>query len=361
MKKSLASRIAGLAAVYCLVFFFLVILQFSGNGNFSLSAGAMTIRGRYLKAEPAQGDEFSGGQRVTGGIKIFFGGIEFNLKEEREKGLLVSGNDGSLKAVNPEYMTLTDGQARIGLPDGSAIVFNSLDSARGPELYIIAELAENIREVTIPVVLRRSSLVRDNGQSVILYGGSYYSFVSSSQELESGKLVLSRERASVSYRSKSVQRAFDPEDYIIAQAQNYESVLDAWRTSTYAFWNQNAASLQNEDEVIAYCVEAMRRGSYAAAVSAISRNFLNSSRQSYRSSVFIGGMSGAYRSFTALENEKLSHITGLARERSPDVFKEEHILDFLFAKQCRACLGSNKHHAKHGSGNVNSRLLSRFI
>jgi len=340
MKKSLASRIAGLAALYCLVFIGLVTLQFSGKGNFSLSAGAMTIRGRYLQTEQQprengfSGDETSAAaaQRVAGGIKIFFGGLEFSLKEEREKGLLLSGNDGRLTAVNPEYITVTDNAARFGLPGGNALVFNSFDSARGPELYITAELAENITEIIIPIILRRSSLVRENGQSAIMYGGLQYSFANPAQELEYGTLILSKEKTSVSYRSRGEQKAFDPEDYIIAQAQNYESILNAWRDSSYAYWNQNAASLQYEDDVIAYCVEAMRRGSYAAAVSAVSRNFLNSPRQSYRSSVFIGGMSGAYRSFTALENEKLSHITGLARERSPDVFKEEHILDFLFSR-----------------------------
>jgi hypothetical protein len=43
-------------------------------------------------------------------------------------------------------------------------------------------------------------------------------------------------------------------------------------------------------------------------------------------------MTGAYRSFNTAENEKANHITGLIRERSPDLLKEEHILDFLFSR-----------------------------
>jgi len=328
MKKSLASRIVGLTALYCAVFFVLVILQFSGKGNFSLSAGAMTIRGRYLQTD----EEFTDGQRVTGGIKIFFGGLEFNLKDEREKGLLIADNNGRLAAVNPEYMRITENEVYIGLPDGNVLVFSSFDSARGPELHVTAQLAENMTEVTIPIVLRRSSLARDNGQSLVLYGGSSYSFVNPYNELENGKLVLSRERASVSYRSKDTQKAFDPEDYIIAQAQNYESILENWRNSSYTQWNQNAASLPNEDDIIAYCIEALRRGSYTAAVASVSRNFINTARQSYRSSVFIGGMANAYRSFTTSGNEKSAYITGLTREGSLELFKEEHILDYLFSR-----------------------------
>ena len=344
MKKSLASRIAGLAVLYCMVFFILAMMQFSGKGNFSLSAGDMTIKGRYLKTElpPKEAeisdDEIDGqtpeqdAQRVTGGVKIFFCGLEFNLKEDREKGLFVSGNDGRITALNPEYMIITGSTVRFGLPGGNALVFSSFDSVRGSELNITAELAENITEITIPIVLRRSSLIRDNGQSAILYDGSHYSFVNPSLELENGRLVLSGERVSVSYRSKSTQKSFDPENFIIAQAQNYDNVLENWRESSYVYWNQNTSSLQNEDDIIAYCIEALRRGSYAAAVRAIPGSFVNSTRHSYRSSAFIGGMSGAYRSFIASENEKSSHITGLIRERSLDLLKEEHILDFLFSR-----------------------------
>ena len=273
-----------------------------------------------------------GAQRVTGGVKVFFGGLEFSLKEEREKSLLISNNSGGITAVSPEYITIAGSTARLGLPGGNVLVFNSIDSARGQELYIGAELAENITEVTIPVIPRRSSVVRENGQTGIIYGGSRYSFANSTQELTTGKLVLSKGRGSVSYRPMDRQREFDPADYIIAQAQNYESVLENWRESSFVRWNQNAALLQNEDDIIAYCVEALRRGGYTAAVETVSGGFLNSPGQSYRSSVFLGGMSGAYRSFTALENEKTTLITRLIRERSLDILKEEHILDFLFSR-----------------------------
>jgi hypothetical protein len=338
MKKTLASRIFGLAALYCLVFCVLVILQFSHTGNFSLSSGAMTIRGRYLQSEQIIYEQIpeSGAQRVTGGVKVFFGGLEFSLKEEREKGLLISNNAGGITAVSPEYITVTGGTARFGLPGGNVLVFNSTDSARGQELNIGAELAENITEVTIPIIPRRSSVVRENGQTGIIYGGSRYSFANSTQELTTGKLILSKGRSSVLYRPTDRQKEFDPADYIITQAQNYESILENWREASFVHWNQNAAFLQNEDDIIAYCVEALQRGVYTAAVGAIPGGFVNSPGQSYRSSVFLGGMSGAYRSFTASENEKTTLINRLTRERSLDLLKEEHILDFLFSRGAAA-------------------------
>jgi len=333
MKKTLAIRIAGLAAIYCVVFCVLVIIQFSNSGSFLLSAGGMTIRGRYLQTSPRE--TFSGeedGIRKIGGARVYFGGLDFNLNEEREKGLTFTNADGVIFPVSPDYLILTENTALFGLPDGTTILFDSFDSARGHELRINAELAENISEITIPITLRRSSLVRDNGQLGIMYGGSRYSFGSHGQYLEDGTITFSRENAFISYRSVEKQNVFDPADYIIAQSQNYENELTNWRELSFTRWNQNTSALQNEDDVIAYCSQALARGNYTEAVAAIPRDFLNSARHTFRSAGYTGGMLSAYQSFTASENEKLNQLTTLTRQRALDVLKEEHILDYLFSR-----------------------------
>ncbi|MCL2265296.1 MAG: hypothetical protein FWC22_04560 [Treponema sp.] len=344
MRKSLASRIIGLAALYCVVFCLLIILQFSSSGNFSLNAGAMSLRGRYLSERQSadlpenphieflQNDVHWSGGYIAGGVKVFYGGLEFNLREERGKGLILTDTDGSSIPVNPEFMILTGSIARFILPGGTMLTFNALESSRGPELQITGEFADNIRDVTIPIIPRRSSLVQDSGQLGIMYSGSRYVFSTLGQELENGLMVLSKENAFMSYRSRGRQRAFDPADYIIAEEQNYDSILRNWQDTNYTHWNQGASSLQNEDDIIAYLAGSLVRGNYLTAVQNIPRNFTNSARQSFRSSVYVGGMTNAYRSFTSLENEKVNLITRLTRERSLDVLLEEDILNYLFVR-----------------------------
>jgi len=337
MKKPLAARIIGIAVLYCSVFFVLVILQFSNRGNFSLSAGNMTIRGRYLQASkegeeaPQNANSDDGIQGVSGGIKLFYGGLEFGLKEERGKGLTLT-NAGGKVPVNPEFMALTESSARFVLSGGTAITFNTFESARGNELQINAEFARDITEVSIPITPRRASLVRDNDHVGLLYNGSRYLFSTSGHELENGILILSRDNAFVSYRSRGTQKIFDPLDYIIAQAQNYDNVLRTWLDQSFTYWNQNSSSLQNEDDIIAYCAQALQRGSYTQAVAAIPRDFINSPRESFRSSPFVGGMNTAYRSLASYESTRQNLITRLTREKSLEVLKEEHILDYLFAR-----------------------------
>ncbi|MCL2719923.1 MAG: hypothetical protein FWD47_01110 [Treponema sp.] len=339
MRKSLASRLFGLAIIYCVVFCLIVLLQFSNVGNFSLSAGAMSIRGRYLQSNtnellPTINDNFElEGQQVTGGVRVFYGGLEFSLREERGKGLMLTREDGNIIPVNPDYMVIEENAAHFFLPGGTLLTFHSFDSARGFELQITAQFAQDISDVTIPIIPRRSSLVRDSGQLGIMFSGSRYVFSTLGPELENGYLSLSKDNAFISYRSRgNRQIAFDPVHYRIDREQNYDNVLRSWLDTSFVQWNQNPSALQNEDDIVAYLSQTLMRGNYQTATQSIPGDFLNSSRQSHRSSAYIGGMTGAYRSFLAFENEKLNSITRLVRQRSLDVLMEEHVLDFLFSR-----------------------------
>jgi len=336
MRKPLATKIIGLAVLYCAVFCVLVILQFSNQGNFSFSAGSMTIRGHFSdepgEKQESEADSDDATRLISGGIKIFYGGLEFALKQERGKGLKLTNSGGTVSAVNPEAMLINNNIARFFLPGGTIITFASFDSVRGPELQISAEFAGDIAEITIPLAPRRSSVIQDSGQLGIMYSGSRYVFSSLGQELENSNLTLSKDNAFISYRSRGRQRAFDPEDYIITQVQNYPNVLKQWQDSNYIQWDQNAGNLQNEDDIIAYLSQTLQRGTYAAAVTKLSSSFLNSPRHTYKSAAFVGNMINSYSTFITAENDRMNNVTRLIRAKSLDILKEEHILDYLFTR-----------------------------
>jgi hypothetical protein len=334
LRKRLASRIFGLAALYCAVFFALVILQFSGKGTFTISANSMIIKGRYLQSAEKNDDVETGESEVqllTGGVRIFFGGLEFNLKDDHGSGLVLTGAGGDLISVNPESFIMAENTARLGLPGGSTLVFISSGPEKEPELQINAEFSNDISEVSIPIIPHRS-LVRNNGQIGIMYNGSRYMFNGSGQELENNRIILSKGNSFVSYRSKGKQRAFDPSNFTIPQAQNYLFAISNWQDLSYARWNQNASTLRNEDDVTGYLSEALRQNNYNTAQNYISRDFLDSTQHTYKSAVYLGGMSSAYRTFISEENKKLNAINTLMKEKSLDVLKEEHIIDYLLIR-----------------------------
>jgi hypothetical protein len=133
-------------------------------------------------------------------------------------------------------------------------------------------------------------------------------------------------------RRTAAAKPFDPAGFVIAEArseQTFNDALGRWRDRSFAFWSRTAAQHSEEDTVIAYSADSLRRGAYRAAVSSTPAAFRSGSRRSYRSSVYLGGMAQARSSFTAAEQENLSRISRLINEQSPDILKESHVFEFL--------------------------------
>jgi len=291
----------------------------------------MIIKGRYLNDNNNVKPDASQVQLLTGGVRIFFGGIELSLKEERGGGLILTNTAGAAIPVNPESITVTGNITRLGLPGGSTLVFNSAGSAKEPEMQINAEFAQDVSEVSIPIIPHRS-IVRNNGQLGIMYNGSRYMFNGSGRELEINMIVLSKESSFVSYRSRGRQKSFDPSNFIIPQAQNYYFALSNWQDLSFTRWSQNAASLNNEDDITGYLSEALRQNNFSAALTSIPGSFTGSPQHTYKSSAYMGGMVDAYRSFTAAEDRKINTINLLIKENPLDILKEEHIIDYLLIR-----------------------------
>lgn len=290
----------------------------------------MTIRGRYLEAPEENARNTT--HRLAGGIKIYFGGIEFRLTEAREKGIFLTDIDGSFIPVNPEFINIEGNMVRFGLPGGTALVFTSTQSMWRNELQIEAEFADDISSINLPIKTHRSVLISENEHIGVSYNGANYFLDTQGDELLDGKLIFSRDNAYISYHTRGRLRAFDPDYFVVQNLNHYESDIVSWRNSNFNHWRQNASGLQYEDDVISYLSESLHYGNYTAAVASIPRGFRNSAQRTYKSSVFLGGMSAAYNSLKNEETDKIIRITNLIREGSLEVLKEEYIIDYLFTR-----------------------------
>ena len=329
MKKSVVPRMLGLLVLYCVVFILLVIIQFTGKGHFTQRIGDMTVSGRSRASAdqevPANANEFF----LTGGALVNFGGLEFNLKNREDlfdnNGFVLVDSDGERRPAVPEYLIHSGDTARFHLPGGTELAFTSLYSGSGPELRISAVFDSGVSGLEIPFKPQRSSIVRntENEQISVLYNDMYYQFTHSARLEEKGRLFLNGENGSVSYRARPKQQGFDPNDFVVAQARR----LDLH----FSLWSQTGPVQVDEDMAVACGGEALRRGNYRAAVAALSPA-LPSARRTYESSVYLGGMAPAYRSFTALEREKLNRVTRLINSKSADFLKESHGFAFLAAR-----------------------------
>jgi hypothetical protein len=342
MKKSVVSRILGLVALYCAVFVVLVMIQFSKQGNFNYRIGSMTISGRYRMSDNGEAPANPNEHLLDGGVLVSFGGLEFSLKNKSDrfddKGFVLIDSEGRRQPAIPESLSQTGDTARFRLPGGTEIAFTSLYSGGGPELWIAADLYDGVSALEIPFKPQRSSIARntENGRLDILYNDTYYQFTHYGPEEEPGRLLLNGARPAVSYRARPRQQGSKSADFVISRArseQTFNDALAAWLDQSFSRWSRTAPA--DEDTVIAYSGAAIERDNYQAAVASASSAF-PADRRTYESSVYLGGMVQARRSFTAVERETLNRVTRLINTKSPDLLKESRVFEFLAVRNLTA-------------------------
>ena len=123
-----------------------------------------------------------------------------------------------------------------------------------------------------------------------------------------------------------------PEIFILPAAGNREQfnqALNLWRNQNYSRWSSSVSTETREDRVIAFLGEALSRGNYRAALTAVPLTFLNGSGRTYESSVYLGGMTQARASLETADRETLARLTRLINSNSPEFFQEKRPFEFL--------------------------------
>jgi hypothetical protein len=312
MRKRIFPRIIWFMLLNCVIFVLLVVIQFTPGGNFSQRIGDLQINGRYAPESDPDSDRRS----LDGGARVFFGGLEFQL-------------------AHPEYFTPLEDGAVFILPGGRELYFISRDSG---ELQISGKFPDEDSVIEILFNTQKSSSIHDIGSDTvnILYNGRRYQFSRSLQSLKLGKLVLLAGMPSISYRTVSDTKEFKPSDFIVRQAetaQGFSNELSGWINRNFTLWGQMGTQT-DEDTVVAWCAEAIRRGVYRTAVSVVPVSFSTDPQRTWESAVYqfdrrIGVWERAARTIGELEREKNNRISRLLAERDIRLFAEEHLIEFL--------------------------------
>jgi hypothetical protein len=332
MRKSVFVRFLGFLGLYFLVFAAVASIQFTKKGNFSFRIFNLAVEGRYRV--PEEGESSPGGSSpLDGEVRLSYGGMEFILSGDstgRGPVLCLVDSGGGRWALFPEYMAVEEKGLRFYLSGGAQIFF--IPQENGAELRITGDFdQEKFSGLELPFRPLKTSRVRDeeNGQFIIGADGQDYRFRGSGAE---GQVLVLREGAlPVVYGVVDKDREWRGEDYVLkeAEAGAYREALLQWAVRNYPLWGRLILSRNDEDMIIAYEGEALQRGSFRTALSAVPRPFLSAPGRTYASSVYLGGMADAYRGLQAAEGETLTRITEALNGRGPAFFLESHVIEFL--------------------------------
>jgi hypothetical protein len=341
MRKPVFPRIVGLFVLYGLLFIFLVLIQFTSRSGFTYRVGNFVVSGHYRDLS-GSGALKPGEYALSGDLSVYFGGMEFRLagdNGETPLKLIFDEEEDSgappPEAVYPEYMVLSGESALFRLSGGAELVFVTRYSGGAPELRVSGSLGAG-KTLELPFRPLRSSRIQDTGegQFIVQAGGERYSFGHSPVNREKRLLTLDA-GGSISYRAIPERRLFDPADFVIPAARNegsYGEILSRWQDRSFSLWNRTVSAGADEDTIIAYMGDAVRRGAYKAAVSAAPPSFLNGNLRTFESSVYLGQLDTALRSLVVFEREKAGLLSRQLNERSADFFQEPHVFAFLWTR-----------------------------
>jgi len=342
MRKPIVPRFLLLLVLYAVIIIILVQLQFAKNTNFTFRVGDLIIQGNH-GTKPSQ---ILNSYSLSGDTSVFFGGVEFILGN----GLLLTGSVNT--PCRPELMTLTDNEVYFRLDEGSMLVFTTQYTGGAIELVVRAdffgltdsgqtdseqtEVSEEssplYHSLKIPFRLLPTSTVVKKGQTFLINAdGVNYTF---NRNTDTDNIVLENQNLTISYRVLLDKEVANPREFIIPAAQDseqYEATLALWLDQSYLLWNRTVAGSGEsvDGELIsAYMSEALKRGTYRAAVTAVSTSW-NPANVFYEASAYIGRLDTALKTFSAAEWEKTARLARLFNEKSADFLEEFHTIEFL--------------------------------
>ncbi|MDR0374892.1 MAG: hypothetical protein LBH85_04135 [Treponema sp.] len=361
IKKSIVPQVAGFSAGYIIIFFVLVLVQFTKYGNFTKRIDGLTVSAQYKEREagasrmtPLSFDW----QSITGRAVVSFNGMEYRLTEENKFSLVYA--DGRRETGLPEYAAFLDDRVVFRFTGGTSLTFAVQENAGRRELAISVVFAGGAECLELPYRLLATSRIQqtEGGRFFITYNGMRYGFSKTLMDPDKQILALTNNDPFIAYQvvdappdgkeeaspEDSEDQSFSVTDFVIAQASSeaeYNNAIEQWRARVYS---APPSASSDEVQIMAYISESIPRDAYSQALRAAPASFVNSAinasqnpgQKTYASSPYFGRLDQALRSLIAFERDANSRLSQEIDSQSLDFFKESHAIEYLSLRGANA-------------------------
>ena len=335
MRKPVFPRILLLMFLYCVFFIMLVVIQFAKKGSFTQKVGNFVVTGQYRL--PGENDPSGAPNEyfLDGDVHIYFGGMDFGMVGgDDEDSLYFTMKNGTREKALPERMVISGDSILFSFPGKEELKFTTQYAGGSMEMQISGVFTGNVTGVELPFRPLRKTVIRDagDGQFVANADGVNYSFGRTPMDAGHRTLFIKAGAAAASYQVIPERKTFSPDDYILPQAlssRSFNDVLTKWRDQNFSLWNRTISDQNNEDVVVAFEGEALIRGTYKAAVAAVSPAFLQGNAKTHESSVYLGNLEQANRSLGNRDREKLARLSRQINEKSLEFLKEPRVFEYF--------------------------------
>lgn len=337
MKRRLVTRILGLLSLYCAIFIALLFVQFAPYGSFNRQIGGLRVSGSFETIPAHAVNEKTDRELlIKDNVRVFFGGLEFQLSGKNADGLSYVKFDGNVQAAYPESLTMSGDSASFRLSDGQELSFKVRNKSASDELLISAVLTEDVREILLPFRTTGMARIKNDPKGFrVNYGNSVYAFETGDVDEKIGAVLLSKTEPHAAYRIIPVYDSLNPADFGIideTEAPQYAAYLARWRDSAFAAWERRINSGNFDESVIAaFLAESTRRGVLRRSISIIPARVRGSGGHSFFTVPFLGGLDDSLNGLIFFEEDRISRITSYTQTDPSAFLTEPYIFEYLLS------------------------------
>ena len=342
MAINIFKRIIIILAIYIIIIFGILFLQFTNDSGFFLSIDGLKI----------SGSEKTNGQTgaKTPELPVFISASGINFFIDNENPLTAVTEDGSFFVAEPESFIKEENSFAIKFNRGISLTFfpaevnsngenNKKDSAG---VIISAEIPEGISEIRLKYNLA-TGVRFETMSNVLMLRVEKNLFSLSGAAFDTGKngenppvtsyLSIRKDNPLVVYQKYEPRQ----ETTIAEIATDPAASEDSYLKATQIFYNEvsslykaaSSAGSLSEQLLAAYVSESGKAGTYQQTVNSIPASFVSGTNRSYLTSVYINNLESNWEKRRESNAGELNAYNKNLSEGNPAVFEKKALVSFL--------------------------------
>ena len=322
-------RIFLLTALYTIIIFGIIALQFKNANGFSLSLGSLRVSGSYDVAD-------SGSKVPALPLHIGVNGLDFFLDLQHPLKVFASNNRES--SVVLEEIIPSDRSILLRFSEGVSVSFASEKRGDADITTISATLPKKYQKIHFPYKITRSTrLEKNESQVLVVAGDAKYTFSGSAIDIKPGVTERSLELAAsspvVHYQTWIPVKGLNLNDLGLiagARPEAYRASIEKFAAAALASFKDTLASgTISEPVVAAYIAEMGRVGMYHAALDSVPESWRTGPSRTWLTNTFLNNLEKTWAGFMVRERDERTRLSRQISEQSPQCFEFPSLVQYL--------------------------------
>ncbi len=327
MTNHIVQKFFRLIAVYCLIILGIFAIQFRNEILINKNIGSLKLSLHEINSPDKK-------NTLKNVFQVVFRGITF-YAEAKSTVLFYDSNGTSEKGVLTNY-EINDNTLSLQFDNTCEILFSVNGKDENENLYIHANLSENISKVALPckpVATYNLESLEKNGFALI--SGKDSQFLLNSQLDKDNFLCLTQNDNYTSYGLYNPAANITYEmlaSFPYAGKDTYDTIVKQFRNTFVSAYKVENIPSSSEKEITAYLAESAIQGKYKPAIASVNASFKQDSKKTYLSSPYLNNLINTNKTLVSYNNSLLYKIQQSIDNNTLEAFEIDKLISVLIYK-----------------------------